>query len=50
MNELIETQIKNDRQHVSARELHRELGLKRKFTYWVKQNFKWFEENVYFMF
>ena len=50
MNELIETQIKNDRQLVSARELHRVLGLKRKFTDWVKQNFKGFEENVDFMF
>jgi anti-repressor protein len=50
MEELIKIQVKNDRQLVDARELHKGLGLKRQFTDWVKQNFKGFEENVDFMF
>lgn len=44
MEELIKVQVENDRQLVSARELHKGLGLKKKFTDWVKQNFKGFEE------
>ena len=44
MEELMKVQVKNDRQLVSARELHKGLGLKKKFTDWVKQNFKGFEE------
>ncbi|AKG66973.1 phage antirepressor KilAC domain-containing protein [Lactobacillus helveticus] len=44
MQELIKVQVENDRQLVSARELHKGLGLKKKFTDWVKQNFKGFEE------
>ena len=45
MEELIKVQVENDRQLVSARELHKGLGLKKKFTDWVKQNFKGFEED-----
>lgn len=44
MEDLIKVQVENDRQLVSARELHKGLGLKKKFTDWVKQNFKGFEE------
>lgn len=45
-NELIHIKVENDQQLVSARELHKGLGLKRKFTDWVKQNFKEFEEGI----
>lgn len=45
MEGLITIQVKNDRQLVSARDLHKGLGLRKKFTDWVKQNFKGFEEN-----
>lgn len=48
-NELIEVTVKNDRQLVSARDLHKGLNLKRHFGDWVKQNFKDFEEGVDFM-
>lgn len=50
MEDLIRVQIKNDQQLVSARDLHKKLGLKKQFTDWVKQNFKDFEENADFMF
>ncbi|MES5163369.1 phage antirepressor KilAC domain-containing protein [Lactobacillus crispatus] len=46
MQELIKVQVHNDRQLVSARDLHEGLGLKKKFTNWWKQNNKDFEENV----
>lgn len=46
MQELIKVQVHNDRQLVSARDLHEGLGLKKKFTDWWKQNSKDFEENV----
>ena len=50
-NELIKVEV-NDKmeQVVSARELHKGLGLKKQFTDWVKQNFKMFIENEDFMF
>lgn len=44
MKELINIQVKNDRQLVSARELHKGLGLTTRFSKWVGQNFKVFEE------
>ena len=44
MEELINIQVKNDRQLVSARELHKGLGLTTRFSKWVGQNFKVFEE------
>lgn len=46
MQELIKVTVQNDRQLVSARDLHEGLGLKKKFTDWWKQNSKDFEENV----
>lgn len=49
MNNLINIQVENDRQLVSARELHKGLGLRKHFTDWVKQNFKEFEEETDFM-
>lgn len=44
MEELIKVQIKNDRQLVSARDLYKSLEIKTRFSLWVKQNFKVFEE------
>ena len=44
MNELIKIQIKNDKQLVSARDLHKALMLATRFSKWVSQNFKEFEE------
>ena len=46
MKDLIQIKVENDQQLVSARDLHKGLGLKRKFTDWVKQNFKDFEEGI----
>lgn len=48
MKELINIQVKNDRQLVSARELHKGLGLKKKFSAWWEQNSKDFEEEIDF--
>lgn len=48
MKELINIQVKNDRQLVSARELHKGLGLKKKFSAWWEQNSKDFEEGIDF--
>ncbi|TSO25317.1 phage antirepressor KilAC domain-containing protein [Lactobacillus sp. LL6] len=45
MEELINIKVQNDQQLVSARELHKGLGLKKKFSDWVGQNFKEFVEN-----
>lgn len=47
-NELIKVTIKNDQQLVSARELHKGLGLTTRFSKWVDQNFKDFELGVDF--
>ncbi|MDY4064511.1 MAG: antA/AntB antirepressor family protein, partial [Ligilactobacillus agilis] len=46
MDELINIKIKNEQQVVSARELHKALRLVKKFSGWVKQNFKDFELNT----
>ena len=48
MKELINIQVKNDRQLVSARDLHKGLGLKKKFSAWWEQNSKDFEEGIDF--
>ncbi|MBO0423819.1 phage antirepressor KilAC domain-containing protein [Enterococcus plantarum] len=49
MNELIKvTTNENDEQLVSARELHRGLEIKTRFSQWVIQNFKPFREGVDF--
>lgn len=48
MNELIKVQVKNDRQLVSARDLHKGLDIKKRFSAWVSQNFKGFEEGADF--
>lgn len=45
-NEVIKIEVKNDQQLVSARDLHKGLELKVRFSLWVKQNFKMFEEGV----
>ena len=50
MKDLIPIEVENDQQLLSARDLHKGLGLKRQFTDWVKQNFKDFEENTDFVF
>lgn len=48
MEELMKVQVKNDRQLVSARDLHKGLGLKKKFSAWWEQNSKEFEEGTDF--
>ncbi|TGE53423.1 phage antirepressor KilAC domain-containing protein [Weissella confusa] len=48
-NELIKVQTNQEgEQLVSARELHKELGVKTRFSLWVEQNFKMFVEGVDF--
>ncbi|THE20202.1 phage antirepressor KilAC domain-containing protein [Ligilactobacillus animalis] len=44
MNELISVTVKDDKQLVSARELHNALELTTRFSKWVNQNFKEFIE------
>lgn len=44
MNELIKVTVKNDQQLVSARDLHKGLELSNRFSKWVNQNFKEFED------
>ena len=44
-NELIKVTVKNDRQLVSARDLYKGLGIKRRFSAWWEQNSAEFEEN-----
>ena len=46
--DLINVMVKNDRQLVSARDLHKGLEIKKRFSAWVEQNFKDFEENADF--
>lgn len=41
----IRVEEKNGMQLVSARELYKKLELKKRFSAWVEQNFKEFEEN-----
>ena len=48
MNELIKVEAKGDVQVVSARELHKKLGVKTRFSQWVTQNFKHFREGIDF--
>lgn len=49
MNELIKvTTNENDEQLVSARELHKGLEIKTRFSQWVTQNFKPFREDIDF--
>ena len=43
-NQLISIEVKGDQQLVSARDLHKSLGIKRKFSLWVTDNFKYFED------
>ncbi|NMV60206.1 oxidoreductase [Lactobacillus reuteri] len=44
IEELIKVTVKNDQQLVSARDLHKGLNLKKRFSAWVNQNFKDFIE------
>ena len=44
MNSLINIQVKDNQQLVSARELYKGLKLKIRFSLWVKKNFDGFEE------
>lgn len=48
MNELIKVTVKGDQQLVSARELHKELNIKTRFSLWATQNFKHFLEGTDF--
>ena len=49
MKSLINIQIKDNQQLVSARELHKGLELSKKFSDWWKQNSKGFEESTDFL-
>ena len=44
MNELIHIDFKDDNAVVSARDLHKSLEVKTRFSQWVEQNFKMFKE------
>lgn len=46
MKELIKIKTENDQQLVSARELHKALEVKTRFSLWAEQNFKMFEEGT----
>lgn len=48
MSEIIKVEVKGDVQVVSARELHKKLGVKTRFSQWVTQNFKHFREGIDF--
>jgi anti-repressor protein len=45
-NELIKITVKNEQQLVSARDLHKGLNVKKRFSVWVDQNFKDFDEGT----
>lgn len=45
----LKVEVKNDRQLVSARDLHRGLELSTRFSKWVDQNFKDFDQGQDFM-
>lgn len=47
-NQLINIKVQDDKQLVSARDLHKGLGVKTRFSQWAKQNFKHFRENIDF--
>lgn len=49
MQELIHIKVENDKQLVSARDLYKGLKIKTRFSLWVNQNFKSFEEKQDFM-
>lgn len=49
MQELIHIKVENDKQLVSARDLYKGLEIKTRFSLWVNQNFKSFEEKQDFM-
>lgn len=38
MNEIINIKVQNDQQLVSARDLHKTLGAKKKYSEWISQN------------
>lgn len=44
-SDLIKVTVKNYQQLVSARDLYKGLGIKRRFSAWWEQNSKDFEEN-----
>lgn len=46
MKEIIPVQVRNDRQLVSARDLHKALNYQSRFSRWVEQNFSQFQEGV----
>lgn len=46
--ELIKVQSDNEKQLVSARELHKALNVKTRFSQWVEQNFKHFRKGIDF--
>lgn len=46
MQDLIKVQVKGDQQLVSARDLYKGLKRKARFSVWVKENFKDFEEGT----
>lgn len=46
MKDLIQIKVENDQQLISARDLHKGLNLKKKFSAWSDQNFKDFEEGI----
>lgn len=48
MQDLIKVTVKGDQQLVSARDLYKGLEIKRRFSAWVEQNFKDFEETIDF--
>lgn len=48
MEELIKIKTENDQQLVSARDLHKALEVKKRFSAWKEQNFKDFEEGTDF--
>lgn len=47
-NQLIKVEVKNNQQLVSARELHKGLGLTGRFSRWFNNNSEFFEENTDF--
>lgn len=49
MQELIHIKVENDKQLVSARDLYKGLEIKTRFSLWVNQNFKSFEEKQDYM-
>lgn len=48
MTELIKVTVENNQQLVSARDLHKELNIKTRFSLWTKQNFKYFKKEIDF--